>query len=80
MPPMPSNLSKQSSYTVRHYRRLSPGAAENLVGEMQFDAADPSEAIAIVESALAPKFKLAKDRIELLDEEGSPVWCKNPQA
>ena len=74
---MSSGLPRQLGYTVRQYRREAPGDTEALIADMQFEAADKDEAIAVVESALAPKFKPQTDRIELLDEAGNPVWRKD---
>ena len=71
------SLPRQMLYSVRHYRRDASGGAEALIADMQFEAADKDEAIAVVEDALAPKFKPQTDRIELLDESGNPVWRKD---
>ncbi len=68
-------------FIVRHFRRgFEPGDAELPIAEMQFEAADKGEAITIVESALAPKFKPKTDRIELLDDQDNPVWRKDAEA
>ncbi len=77
---MSSGSPRQMRFTVRQYRRTPPGDAEILLADMQFEAADGGEAIAIVESALGPKFKPDTDRVELLDDAGNPVWRKDARA
>jgi hypothetical protein len=76
---MSSGPPRQMLYSVRHYRRNAPRDAETLIADMQFEATDKDEAVAVVESALAPKFKPQTDRIELLDEKGNPVWRKDAE-